>query len=90
MPLRWTVQAPHCAKAAAEMGIGEIEIVAQRVKQRHVRVRLDRVERPSTRMVYWGIGYFLFWHKALVAEQTVRTQAFLAQNTMDCRLPVVH
>jgi hypothetical protein len=43
------------------MGIGEPEIVAKRIKQRHVRVGLDRVSaavNPDSVLWHWLISSF--------------------------------
>ena len=41
MPSTCTVQAPHCGDAAAELGAGQAERIAQHPEQRRVRLDVD-------------------------------------------------
>ena len=48
LPSTCTVQAPHCADAAAELGAGEAEVVAQHPEQRRVGRLFDQASLPLT------------------------------------------
>ena len=48
LPLTCTVHAPHCGDAAAELGAGQAERVADRPQQRRVRIDVERAALPLT------------------------------------------